>query len=120
ALKGYLRLHGWSTAKVVQRKYGHNLQELYKACESEGLTIHGEQRSSISNVISLLDESNRDQGLRYFTRRSQQFPELGWVVEVIRNTAPLVVPAPPAVDPDADNPGPAVKLDFTISKPQPQ
>ena len=40
ALKGFLRLHGFSTATLSQRPYGHNLRELYQQSEQLGIALH--------------------------------------------------------------------------------
>src|SRR5579864_9564012 len=62
ALKGYLRLQGVPTATLA-RQYGHNLQDLLKECEQRRFPFGGD-RLSLRNVVCLLDESNRNQGLR--------------------------------------------------------
>jgi hypothetical protein len=119
ALKGYLRLHGWSTLTLARPPYGHNLRELYRECEQLGLPLHGD-RSSARDVVRMLDDSNEDQGLRYFILKSQTFPEVRWGVEVVHGIVDAARRAAVMVNPDAEKPGPVVKFNFTIGEPHEQ
>ena len=116
ALKGFLRLHGFSTATLSQRPYGHNLRELYQQSEQLGIALHRD-RTSMSDVVGMLNDSNQGQGLRYFTLESQGFPEISWGMEVVHELVATARQAVVTADPDAEKLSPAVKFDFTISKP---
>ncbi len=89
------------------------MRELYKQCEQFGLALDG-----TSDVVKMLDESNQGQGLRYFTLESQSVPEISWGMEVVHEIVAGAQQAVLTANPDAEKPGPAVKFDFTISKPE--
>lgn len=119
ALKGYLRLRGLATATLAQRQYGHSLQALLNECEQQGFPMHGD-RMELRDVVRMLDDSNRRQGLRYFTLETQTFPEVRWGIAAVHDIVAAALQAALNADPDAEKPGPAVKANFTVGKPHPK
>ena len=62
-------------------EYGHPLTDLYDKCREIGLVIDPDDRTSIGNLVRLLDAGNEASGFRYFIR-ANLFPDLGWTQEV--------------------------------------
>jgi hypothetical protein len=117
ALKGYLRLHGYPTAVLAKRPYKHDLQKLYSECSTRGMRFPAEKACGVGVIVGMFDRSNEAQGLRYFTLKSQQFPELSWGIEIVREIVTFARQAAIAKYPDAEKPGPAAKANMIFGKP---
>jgi len=118
ALKGLLRAHGRTTTELFNMKHG--LMALYQECEKLMSGIDAATWRSVQEVISLLAQGNKNQGFRYYSPTGRGMPELGWTREVVEIVVQAARAGVLAVDPDAERPGMAVKMDFTTGKPVPK
>jgi len=118
AFKGYLRAQGRSTAELLE-KFGHRLTTLYDET-GLGVGIAADVVRNRQSVLSLLEGGNKWQGLRYFSLESRALPDLQWTSEVVAELVDLCRAEVVKRDPEAEKPGRAVKVDWTIGKPQPK
>lgn len=84
ALKTHLRVLGVPTAVLITKKFGHNLESLLRGHKDLTDGLDRKTELSILNVTSLLQRGNVDQGLRYYTKKSQYLPSLVWTQDVAR------------------------------------
>jgi hypothetical protein len=105
ALKGYLRVNGWMTEDLARRDMGHYLGNLYRKCGKLTLGLAEDESRSIEAVISLLDQGNENQGLRYFTPTGRGLSEITWTWEVVHAIVRAAQEAVLAAGPSALTPG---------------
>jgi hypothetical protein len=109
-LKAFWRSHN------LDVKYRHPLAELYDKCRDIGLVIDSDDRTSIGNIVRLLDYGNEDSGFRYFIR-VHNFADLEWIQEVATRLL-QVVQAHVAETVECGPPNPRIeKFSITLSKP---
>jgi hypothetical protein len=117
ALKASLRAAGLPIAADRKRKH-HQITELYEESRALGLRIGPDDAFDLRNVVALLEGANEDQGLRYFTLKSQSIPELSWLRDTVEKLLRAVEPGVmKKAEADGIVAGRAVKLDMTFSKP---
>ena len=114
ALKGYVRGHGRIAPN--RRHSGHQLAALLTDCEDLGLGKNADVRRARHNVVYLLGHANKNQGLRYFTLESQNYPSLAWTRKVIGGLVREVSTTLAKLDP---SPGklPAAKVNLIVGEP---
>jgi hypothetical protein len=76
ALKAFWRSHN------SEVEYGHPVTELYEKCREKGLIIDADDRTSIGNIVRMLDAGNEDAGFRYFVNTDHVLGTLEWTQEV--------------------------------------
>ena len=119
ALKAYLRAANLPVVAGKKRKH-HQVTELYEECKTLGLRIGTEDPSDIRNIVSMLDDMNMDQGLRYFTRNPSSTPEMSWVRDTVENLFRAVEPSVKArAEADGVGSGRAVSFSLMFNKPYP-
>jgi len=118
AFKGYLRASGIPTKELSHPMVGHHLGVLREMSSSLMKCLSADLQRDVLNIIGIFDQSNQKMGLRYFTMSCQTFPELGWARETIRHVVDAAGDTVKALDPLAARVGPAVKVNFTISRPE--
>jgi hypothetical protein len=118
ALKGYLMAKGVSRKELKGEKVRHNLPALYAAAKKEGMRVEPKRVNDVDNVLNLLQagSADKDFAYRYETPKSTTRPEIKWAAEI----ADFVVGLVENVVDTSSNPGPAVKMVMTVSKPRPQ
>jgi hypothetical protein len=117
ALKAHLRAANLPIVTDRKRKH-HQIIDLYEECRALGLTIGPDDRIDLRNVVALLQGANEEQGLRYGTSESQNFPELDWTKDVVENLLKAVEPSVmKKVEADGIALGQPVKVNMTFSKP---
>jgi len=120
AFKGYLRVQGRTTKELAETRMGHRLSSLLAERTQLISLLDVETRRSLQNVVSLLENSNRSQGPRYFTLNSRIFPELQWTRDVIQELVQTAKSEVIKLERSASTKGPAARLDFTVGKPRPK
>jgi hypothetical protein len=109
AMKAFWRSHNPDV------EYDHRLTVLYDKCREIGLVIDPDDRTSIGNIVRLLDAGNEDSGFRYFIR-AELFADLGWTQEVAARLL-QVVQAHVAETVECGPPSQNLKLLGIIGKP---
>jgi hypothetical protein len=111
-LKAFLRHKGFKTKELRDKKnFGHNLFSLYGKCVENGFISSLELR----NITYLLDSGNDDMAFRYWNPKSLTTANVDWVKKVVNKLIKLVETDIPM----DKKPGKAVKLNLSISEPQP-
>jgi HEPN domain-containing protein len=113
ALKAFLESHNVRTKKT------HLLTELYVECRTHGLVIGTDDRTQLSNVMTMLENGNEYQGFRYFNPESRFKPELGWTREVVSELMKVVEHRVEEHAQTKPKP-PTYKFDFIMGKPVPK
>jgi hypothetical protein len=118
ALKAFPRVHNLPIVGDAARKH-HRLTDLYKECHELGLKISVDDQTNIGNIVSLFDDANRNQRLRYFSMKGSTLPEVSWTRDVVEG---LMASVETHVNLRAEQDGViarrAVKVDFVVSKPE--
>lgn len=118
ALKAFLRVHNVPIMGGAARKH-HRLTDLYKECRALGLKISVDDQTTIGNIVSLFDDANKDQGLRYFNMKGSTQPEVSWTRDVVEGLMASVEPhVNERAEKDGVIAGRAVKVDLVVSKPE--
>ena len=117
ALKAYVRAANLPVVAGRKRKH-HQVTELYEECKTLGLRIGPDDPTDIGNIVGMLDDMNKDQGLRYFTRNPSSIPEMSWVRGTVENLFRAVEPSVKArAAADGVGSGHAVSFSLTFNKP---
>jgi hypothetical protein len=116
----FMYLHANLPVVAGKKRKHHQVTELYEECKTLGLRIGTEDPSDIRNIVSMLDDMNMDQGLRYFTRNPSSTPEMSWVRDTVENLFRAVEPSVKArAEADGVGSGRAVSFSLMFNKPYP-
>jgi hypothetical protein len=78
-----------------------------------------DDQTNIGDIVSLFDDANRDQRLRYFSMKGSTLPEVSWTRDVVEGLMASVEPhVNLRAEQDGVIAGRAVKVDFVVSKPE--
>lgn len=111
ALKGSLTAHG-KTGRQLRAELGHGLMMLLREAAPH-LKVAGEDVQTVENVMGLLDDANKYQGLRYFGPHQRTLPDLAYTREGV---AIVLKAAAEDVAANPKNTGRG-RVDFRIGKP---
>jgi hypothetical protein len=113
ALKAFLRSHQQPVSLV------HAISDLYQNCKQFGKSISGVDERDFLGVVQLLEQANKNQGLRYPLNMGRAFPDLNWTREVVERLLQSIEPGIQSRS-DQHNVGGRGYFDITFGRPEPK
>jgi hypothetical protein len=91
-LKAFLRLHGVEAAALAKKPYGHDLENLFKACMGYGLDLSEADKQFVAALLPLITPGHNDYLYRYFDK-SFTTADPSWIREGVNRLMEAVTRA---------------------------